>query len=41
MLMLKKDGIDQIIGRDHIHNKVADAVQWFIQGKRPDAKNDR
>jgi SulP family sulfate permease len=31
MEMLEKDGVDQIIGRDHIHNKVVEAVQWFAQ----------
>jgi len=31
MEMLVKDGVDQIIGRDHIHNKVVEAVQWFTQ----------
>jgi anti-anti-sigma factor len=41
MEMLKKDGVDQIIGRDHIHNKVAEAVRWFTQKKKPGAKNDR
>jgi anti-anti-sigma factor len=29
MEMLGKDGVDQIIGRDHIHSKVGDAVSWF------------
>ncbi len=29
MEMIEKDGVDQIIGRDHIHNKVVEAVQWF------------
>ena len=27
MEMLAKDGIDQIMGRDHIHNQVVDVVQ--------------
>jgi len=31
MEMLEKDGVDQIIGRDHIHAKVAEAVQLFTQ----------
>jgi anti-anti-sigma factor len=31
MEMLEKDGVDQIIGRDHIHNKVFEAVQLFTQ----------
>ena len=29
--MLEKDGVYQIIGRDHIHVKVAEAVQLFTQ----------
>jgi len=40
MEMLNKDGVDQIIGRDHIHNKAAEAVRWFIQKKKAGAKND-
>ena len=31
MKLLEKDGIDQIIGRDHIHNKVVEAAQLFTQ----------
>jgi SulP family sulfate permease len=31
--IVKKDGVDQIIGRDHIHNKVVEGVQWFTQNK--------
>jgi anti-anti-sigma factor len=31
MEMLEKDGIARTIGRDHIHNKVIEAVQWFTQ----------
>lgn len=40
MEMLEKDGVDQIIGRDHIHNKVVDAVQLFTQKEKPVAVND-
>jgi hypothetical protein len=40
MEMLEKDGVDQIIGRDHIHAKVVDAVQLFTQKEKPVAKND-
>jgi anti-anti-sigma factor len=38
--MLEKDGVYQIIGRDHIHAKVAEAVQLFTQKKKPVAEND-
>jgi hypothetical protein len=31
MEMLEKDGVDQNIGRDHIHNKVIEAVQLLTQ----------
>ena len=31
MEMLEKDGVDQIIGREHIHNNLIEAVQWFNQ----------
>ncbi len=41
MEMLEKDGVDQIIGRDHIHNKVVEAVQLFTQKEKPDAENDQ
>jgi MFS superfamily sulfate permease-like transporter len=41
MEMLKKDGVDQTIGRDHIHTKVVDAVQLFTQKEEPVAKNDQ
>jgi len=41
MELLEKDGMDKIMGRDHIHNKVVDAVQWFTQKKKPVTKNDR
>jgi MFS superfamily sulfate permease-like transporter len=40
MEMLEKDGVDQIIGRDHIHAKFVDAVQLFTQKEKPVAKND-
>jgi high affinity sulfate transporter 1 len=38
--MLEKDGVDQIIGHDHIHAKVVEAVQLFTQNEKPVAKND-
>ena len=31
MELLEKDGVDQIIGRDNIHNQVVEAVQLFTQ----------
>ena len=31
MEMLERAGVDKIIGRDHIHNKVVEGVQWFTQ----------
>ena len=34
MEMLEKDGVDENIGRDHIHSKVGEAVQWFTQNKK-------
>jgi anti-anti-sigma factor len=40
MEMLEKDGVDQIIGRDHIHNKVIEAVQWFTQKEKHISEND-
>jgi high affinity sulfate transporter 1 len=40
MELLEKDGVDQIIGRDHIHAKVAEAVQLFTQKEKPVAAND-
>ena len=33
--MIVKDGVDQTIGRDHIHNKIVDAVRWFNRNKQP------
>jgi anti-anti-sigma regulatory factor len=39
--MLEKDGVDQIIGRDHIHDKVFEAVQLFTQKQQPVARNDQ
>ena len=41
MEMLEKDGVDQTIGRDHIHNKVVEAVQLFTNKEKPVTKNDR
>jgi high affinity sulfate transporter 1 len=38
--MLEKDGVDKIIGSDHIHNKVVEAVQGFIQKDIPLTKKD-
>jgi high affinity sulfate transporter 1 len=40
MDMLVKDGVDQIIGRDQIHDKVVDAVQLFTQNEKPVLKTD-
>ena len=31
MALLEKDGVDKNIGRDLIHSKVFEAVQWFTQ----------
>jgi anti-anti-sigma factor len=41
MEMLEKDEVDKIIGHDHIHDKVVDAVHWFTQEEKPVAENDR
>jgi anti-anti-sigma regulatory factor len=41
METLKKDGVDQIIGRDHIHNKVVEAVQLLTQKEQPEADNNQ
>jgi high affinity sulfate transporter 1 len=41
MELLEKDGVDKIIGRDHIHDKVVDAVQLFTQKEKPVAENDQ
>ncbi len=41
MEMLEKDGVDQIIGRDHIHAKVVDAVQLFTQKEKPVAEKGK
>ncbi|MBT8368539.1 MAG: sodium-independent anion transporter, partial [Deltaproteobacteria bacterium] len=41
MEMLEKVGVDQIIGRDHIHNKIVEAVQGFTQKEKPVADNDQ
>jgi hypothetical protein len=35
MEMLEKDGVDENIGRNHIHNKVFEAVQLFTQKEKP------
>ena len=35
MALLEKDGVDKNIGRDHIHNKVFEAVQLFTQKEKP------
>ena len=40
MQMLEKDGVDQVIGHDHIHDKVVDAVELLTQKEKPVAKND-
>ena len=34
MALLEKDGVDQNIGRDHIHNKVFEAVQLLTQKEK-------
>jgi anti-anti-sigma factor len=39
MEMLKKVGVDKIIGSDHIHEKVGDAVRLFTQKEEPVAEN--
>jgi high affinity sulfate transporter 1 len=41
MKMIKKDGVDRTVGRDHIHNKVVEAVKWFHQNHKPDSENKR
>jgi hypothetical protein len=41
MEMLEKDGVDQIIGHDHIHDKVFEADQLFTQKEKPVARNDQ
>jgi hypothetical protein len=35
MELLAKDGVDEIMGSDHIHNKVFEAVQLFTQQQKP------
>ena len=40
MELLEKDGVDKIIGRDHIHNKVFEAVQMFTQKEKHVSGND-
>ena len=41
MEMLEKDRVDKTIGRDHIHNKIVEAVQGFTWSDMPLTKNDR
>jgi phage host-nuclease inhibitor protein Gam len=41
MELLEKAGVDKFIRRDHIHNKVVEAVQGFIQKEIPLTKNDQ
>lgn len=38
MELLKKDGVEQTVGNDHIHDKVLDAIKWFEGNENPDAK---
>jgi hypothetical protein len=40
MALLEKDGVDKNIGRDHIHNKVFEAVQEFTQKEKHISGND-
>ncbi len=40
MELLEKDGVDKIMGPNHIHNKVVEAVQLFTQKEKPVAEND-
>ena len=40
MEMLEKDGVDKTIGRDHIHNKVLEAVDGFFRDKLPLTKSE-
>ena len=40
MQLLEKDGVDEIMGCDHIHAKVVEAVQLFTQKEKPVAEND-
>jgi len=41
MEMLEKDGVDKVIGSDHIHDKVGDAVRLFTQQEEPVAESDQ
>jgi hypothetical protein len=41
MEMLEKDGVDQTIGHDHIHDRVMDAVQLFTQKKKPVSEKEQ
>jgi hypothetical protein len=34
------DGVDPIIGSDHIHNKVVEAVQGFTRKEKHTSQND-
>ena len=38
--MLEKDGVDKIIGSDHIHNRVLEAVEGFVRQELPLTKSD-
>lgn len=38
--MLKKAGVDRIIGRDHFHDKVIDAVRLLTRAEATPAEND-
>jgi hypothetical protein len=40
MELIEKDGVDQNIGRDHIHNKVFEAVQEFTRKEKHISGND-
>jgi anti-anti-sigma factor len=41
MQMLEKDGVDQIIRRNHIHDKVFAAVKLLTHKQQPEAINDQ
>jgi anti-anti-sigma factor len=41
MEMLEKDGVVDVIGRHHIHEKVVDAVHFFTQKEKAVAENDQ
>ncbi|MGB5745996.1 MAG: hypothetical protein WBM69_03375 [Desulfobacterales bacterium] len=40
-MRLEKDGVDKTMGREHIHNKVFEAAQFFTQKKKPVSENNR